>query len=208
MKVRSAEWILSQVLPPDRAASTIGDWLEDAPKRGNIWFWSCVLRTTTSAIRNDLTDRPFGMLGLTLRGCLVCALLTWLAVSLWFTAMSPFFIAFAICKGLKIAIPGAVNAIWLVSGTLTGLFAQAWCQYQTGRWIARRAPGREMAACLVFCLLLPMVFRLAGVVMTAALYVTRPHIPLTMPIVIASNTVYIFAAFAGAQYVRRHSIVG
>jgi len=28
---RVAQWILSQVLPLDRAASAVGDWLEDAP---------------------------------------------------------------------------------------------------------------------------------------------------------------------------------
>ncbi len=61
MRSRIAEWILSQVLPPDRAASTVGDWMEDAPKRGNIWFWSCVLRTLASCIWSDLSEAPLTM---------------------------------------------------------------------------------------------------------------------------------------------------
>ena len=67
MKPRIAEWILSQVLPPDRAASTVGDWMEDAPKRGDIWFWSSVFRTAASAIRSDFAESPRFILDLTLR---------------------------------------------------------------------------------------------------------------------------------------------
>ena len=64
---RIAEWILSQVLPPDRAASTVGDWLEDAPNRGNIWFWSSVFGTAASAIWNDFANNPRFVLGLAFR---------------------------------------------------------------------------------------------------------------------------------------------
>ncbi len=61
-KSRIAEWILSQVLPPDRAASTVGDWLEDAAERGPVWFWSCVFRTVLSRIWSDLAESPGFML--------------------------------------------------------------------------------------------------------------------------------------------------
>src|SRR5580698_6933796 len=67
---RVAEWILAQVLPPDRAASTVGDWLEDATERGRLWFWSCVLRTVLSRIWSDFAESPGFMVGLAFRGWL------------------------------------------------------------------------------------------------------------------------------------------
>jgi hypothetical protein len=57
-KSRIAEWILSQVLPPDRAASTVGDWMEDVDKRGNIWLWSCVFRTAIAGLWREIADNP------------------------------------------------------------------------------------------------------------------------------------------------------
>ncbi len=78
---RVAEWILSQVLPPDRAASTVGDWMEDADERGSLWFWSCVLRTVLSRISSDFAESPGFMVGLALRGWLYSL---WLAVGTGF----------------------------------------------------------------------------------------------------------------------------
>jgi hypothetical protein len=63
-----AEWILSLVATPDRAASTVGDLVEEGSSRGILWFWSSVLRTAGSHLWHDLTVSPLQMLGLALWG--------------------------------------------------------------------------------------------------------------------------------------------
>jgi hypothetical protein len=69
-KVRIAEWILSQVLTREHAASVVGDWMEDIGERGSAWFWSCALRTAISRVWSDLTESPPQMAGLAFRAYL------------------------------------------------------------------------------------------------------------------------------------------
>jgi hypothetical protein len=66
----AAEWILSLVTPPERAASTVGDLLEQRPARGTPWFWSNVLRTACSHIWRDLSSSPRQMMWLAFWGWL------------------------------------------------------------------------------------------------------------------------------------------
>jgi hypothetical protein len=54
----AAEWILSLVVAPDRAASTVGDLVEEASSRGTLWFWSSLLRTACSHFWRDLLVSP------------------------------------------------------------------------------------------------------------------------------------------------------
>jgi len=42
----------------------------------------------------------------------------------------------------------------------------AWCQFQVGRWIARKAPGREIAACISALLAPVFLTFVAGIVIT------------------------------------------
>lgn len=143
MKSRIAEWLLSQVLPPDRAATTIGDWMEDAEKRGNLWFWSCVIRTAISSLWSGLTEKPLTMAGIGLLG-------------------------FARSLLVIIGISAVIRVLWLWSHSfslpqwlLLTLYypLQAWWYFQTGRWVARRAPGREVAGAFAIALIgwLPIV---------------------------------------------------
>jgi hypothetical protein len=158
---RIAEWILSQVLPPDRAGSTVGDWLEDATERGRLWFWSCVLRTVFSRIWSDFAESPGFMVGLALRSWLYYF---WLIVGTYFGLILGVFI---------IMVPVALLAFladqihWRPSWTfhppakiLEALIGQiwiGWCEFKTGRWMARRAPGREFAAGIL-AYIAPMIF--------------------------------------------------
>jgi hypothetical protein len=43
-----AQLILSLATTPDRAATTVGDMLEESAARGSLWFWSNILRTASS----------------------------------------------------------------------------------------------------------------------------------------------------------------
>ena len=144
-KSRIAEWILSQVLPPDRAASTLGDWMEDVDKRGSIWFWSCVLRTVLSRVWIDLADSPGFMLSLALRSCLY----SWLIYMIG---------TIVLVSGAYISIlfqilpsPHAYTAFWFV-GELLGWTSVTAYGIMTGRWTARRANGRAIAACVACCI--------------------------------------------------------
>ena len=68
---RIAEWLLSQVVASERAASTVGDLMEEVPARGRFWFWSCVARTVSSSAVRDFRAIPVDSAGLALRAILV-----------------------------------------------------------------------------------------------------------------------------------------
>jgi hypothetical protein len=176
---RVAEWVLAQVLPPDRAASTVGDWLEDAPERGPVWFWSCVLRTVLSRISSDFTESPGFMVGLALRG--------WL-YSFWLVLGT----CFGLALGIFILAAAAIQLDWHPSWPahpsaqiLGALIAQVWIgwlEFKTGRWIAHRAPGREFAAGIAACLF-PMAFPVASSFMLAEInqFAANRPVPILLP---------------------------
>jgi len=161
---RVAEWVLAQVLPLDRAASTIGDWLEDAIERGPVWFWSCVFRTVLSRIWSDFAKSPGFLVGLALRGWLYAG---WLLVGTYFGL----FLGVCILVPVALLVGYLANQLqwhpsWpvhLPGGMLEAVIAQiwiGWCEFQAGRWIARRAPGKELAAGVIACLT-PTIFLFA-----------------------------------------------
>jgi hypothetical protein len=61
-KDRVAEALLSLVAPPDRAASTVGDLLEEADARGRLWFWLCMARVTAALLGRDLVAAQLAMI--------------------------------------------------------------------------------------------------------------------------------------------------
>jgi hypothetical protein len=134
----AAEWILSLVAPPDRAASTVGDLVEEASSRGTLWFWSCVLRTAGSHLWHDLTVSPLGMLRLAVWGFLTY----WFVGLLFLTFVSKvaidFFGHMDLHDGFTVA-PGWVHPIAFVL-----LYTAVPCL--VGWIVARSSDGREMAA--------------------------------------------------------------
>jgi hypothetical protein len=139
MKSRIAERILSQVLPPDRAASAVGDWMEDIDQRGSIWFWLSVIRTAVSRVWSDLTENPLTLAGIGLLG---------------------FARSLLVVTGFSVLVQVAVRSHhysyllfsdppwerWAAFALYYPL--QLWWYFQTGRWVARRMPGREVAGYL------------------------------------------------------------
>jgi len=130
-KSRVAEWILTQVLPPDRAASMVGDWMEDIDHRGNTWFWSCVLRTAIAGVWGSLTEHPATMARSGLRG--------YARYSLGIAGMA--FLTYA----LRMSHYRPATYRWPFDLTLH-LTWFSWA-FLSGRWIARREPGREVSGC-------------------------------------------------------------
>ncbi len=155
LKTRTAQWILAQVLPEENARAAIGDWLEDTPTRGDSWFWGCVFGTFVATVGRRLAENPLEMarlgslgfarnffIGFTLCAFLFFALLltqphvdiriahSWLLINTETNPLRP--PQFELRWGIEMAI-------WLIYATR---------QFLTGRWLARRAPGREVAACV------------------------------------------------------------
>src|SRR5215472_3956218 len=65
-RARFAERVLSQVAPPVRAASIVGDLLETCP--GGVRFWIPVARIGVSLLWKDVAAHPFRMAGLATAG--------------------------------------------------------------------------------------------------------------------------------------------
>ena len=60
-KSKIAEWILTLVMPPSRAAPIVGDFMEDARVRGSLCFWTNILRVALAHLtlaKNKPTNRP------------------------------------------------------------------------------------------------------------------------------------------------------
>ena len=130
-----AEWILGLVTSRERAASTVGDLTEQAAARGMVWFWSGVLRTAASLLWRDIAENPARVTVLAFIGLAV-----YIGIDLFVASLSgvAFFWA-AMPIGWKIGWwVGLVVAPIPVSSLLIG------------RILARWAPGRELAACVVY----------------------------------------------------------
>jgi hypothetical protein len=173
-KSRIAEWILAQVLPPDRAASTVGDWIEDVDKRGNIWFWSGVVRTATSAIRSDLTESPRLILALTLHS----TVFSWLVF------------------GVTYAVLASMTHQWWTARASASVTWNVWIGGLTGLWIARRAPGEEVAVCIATSLVPMMVGIL---IRLATLFLPRLR---TDSSIILQSAVFGISLLTGALWLR------
>lgn len=133
-KDRIAEWLLILVTSRERAASIVGDLVESADTQGSVWFWSSVLRATASLLWRGFAANPRGLLGLAFRGWLIGLLLT--SVSIFI----PVFIG-----GLLVEIFGITVRTFGVA-VVAGNIVATFCQFLVGRWIARRAPGRQLSA--------------------------------------------------------------
>jgi hypothetical protein len=143
---RLAEWILSLVTAPERASATVGDLLEDRAQAGALRFWGAVFVTTVSLLWQDVAASPLQMARLAALGVLLQGLLSvGVAIGYWL-----FYAVFKLTWPTVVA----TGAIMLL------------VQFQVGRVLAKRAPGRELAASFASILLgmaLPFVIVLLSV---------------------------------------------
>jgi len=150
-KDRIAEWLLESVTTRERAGSTVGDLRESAATRGEAWFWLSVARTAASISWRGVAEDPRDMFGLAVRAWLVSLGLTLLVLLIGLLLLGLWLGATAVWNNYSVGAGagGLGVAAWLA--VVTALMSL--CQFQVGRWIARRAPGREMSACLAFTML-------------------------------------------------------
>jgi hypothetical protein len=140
--VHIAEWILALVTTRDRAASTVGDLMEGAPTRGVFWFWSRVLRTAASLLWRDVAEQPARATGLAFLGLAV-----YIGIDLLFAGLSgaAFFRA-AMASGHPLHLDSTGWNLWFTAPVLVSSLL-------IGRMLARWAPRRELAACIVYAIL-------------------------------------------------------
>jgi hypothetical protein len=93
-----AETLLSLVGPVDRAASAVGDLMEETGQRGRIWFWRSVAQLWLRQLGRDLLVAPLAMAASSAVG--------------WF-----FYMALSVV--LSFAVYVAVTIVWGVLYALT-----------------------------------------------------------------------------------------
>jgi hypothetical protein len=205
-KDRIAEQLLALLTTRERAASTAGDLIEDARTRGDLWFWSSVLRTTGALLWRTFAVEPTNFLKLAVRG-------TMLAFGLCGLAQLPVIIA-----ALVLIPPGdpvtwaRISSNWGVLWTYNGLVfaAPVLCMFHVGRWVARRAPGRELTGGVVLIVMqLALTVLLSLTVNVLDARGVKPpsgnwYVPANLvPLAMAANLVGLAAILAGAIWVRR-----
>lgn len=208
-----AEFILGLFTSRDRAAATVGDLVESAPAHGALWLWLCILRTALSLLWRDLVAEPSFMAGLALRGLLVNASL-YLALGLVLAVIFIFFAAFgmgppAFLEGANDAFSPHYDSVFfgaLFSALLIPVVA---VEFQTGRWIARRARHREVAACVAFLIVgrfvKSVVALLIGV--PGAHPPTQPSVAPAMQVInVLGDLLFVAPLFVGAIWVRRRPV--
>jgi hypothetical protein len=158
---RLAEWILSLVTTSDRAASAVGDLMEDVAAGGALRFWASVSHLAISLLFRDLAANPARMAGLGALGLLIELLLIAVAgllIGLLTVA------AMLLLWGLGLLDPQHLPS-WLSSAqstqpdgligyaVLSGYAIGVLVQFQVGRVLARKSPGRELAPCVAMTIL-------------------------------------------------------
>jgi hypothetical protein len=111
--------------------------MENGPARGAFWFWWYVSQTAFALLWSDLAAEPFFMAGLAFRGVML----------LWFLCLALFVCLFISPVPFGLLFAGVAA---LTGAKVDPSMAFLALRFQVGRWIARRARGREMAACVAF----------------------------------------------------------
>ena len=139
--VHIAEWILALVTTRDRAASTVGDLTERAATRGVAWFWCGVLRTAASLLWRDVAEHPARVTGLAFLGLAV-----YIGIDLLFAGLSGVAFFWAAMPKHPLHLDSIGWKLWFTAPVLVSSLL-------IGRMLARWAPRRELAACVVYAIL-------------------------------------------------------
>jgi len=143
-KARLAERMLSLVVTPDSAASIVGDLVEVSP--GGRTPWISVARIGISLLWKDVSARPGRMLCLATAGAAMNLII-----------LAPFgatiFLVTILLGLLGARLNGEVTIAVNTVFVCLAISAAVPAPFMTGRWIARRSPGRELAPCLTLTIL-------------------------------------------------------
>ncbi len=155
-KDQIAEDILALFTTRANAAATVGDLLESDPQPRTAWFWTCLIRTALAMVWRDFSAAPLFIARLALSGLAVSV---FLGVGLVFGGSVVLAIAIMIGHAITSTIKPEFPA-WLTGAAL--YIQMAMVGYLSGRWVTRRAKGREVSACLALLLAGETLMPLAG----------------------------------------------
>jgi hypothetical protein len=141
-KANIAERILALVTTGDRAASIVGDLTEGTAARGVFRFWPGVLRTAASLLWRNVAEEPGRLTELAF-----LSLAVYIGVELVFAGLSGLaFFRAAMASGHPLHLDSIGWKLWFAAPVLvSSLFI--------GRMLAHWAPRRELAACVVYAIL-------------------------------------------------------
>ena len=137
-----AEWILSLVTSQERAAATIGDLYEEGA--GPLAFWGSIAWTVLSLVGRELSAAPLEMFGLAVYGFVIAIVLS---------ASQGVTVSALVVYVFPVAMPAlSVNGV-VVASLIFGWVGS----FISGILVARRALGREVAACCAVMILESLV---------------------------------------------------
>jgi hypothetical protein len=172
--------------------------MENVDSGGVFWFWIGVLRTAFSMLWREFFDEPARMMGLAVGGVVLELVMM---------------VAFVTCAALLGAVLGGILHL---TGTPDGpqpvLAALGWAlaraivwglvPLQVGCWLARRAPGRELAPCVAFMIFDVVVWGSLGLMWEGAQYSLFQFVVKFLS-TLAMSALYMLPMIAGAAWVRR-----
>lgn len=185
----AAEWILSLVVAPDRAASTVGDLVEETSSRGTRWFWSSLLRTAFSHFCYDLRISPLRTVGLAFWGLGA----SWILGLLFAASVGMVRVKFVH------SVPHWEPSLALVLVVIAAPLLAGW-------EVARRSAGRDLPAAFAVAAMLA-AFYVASLYLSAMQEVRRIGIPWPgMQYAFTVFWVKALCVIAGAILFRRRSL--
>lgn len=190
-QLRCAERVLNLVTTPERATAVIGDFAEHG--EAGLRLWISILQVAGSMLWKAVVEQPRRMACLAAAGTLMQVVFA-----------GPFF-----CCLFLLAVLAAVGAAVLgcdLSVPIDPFFwAMLLCStapapWLAGRWVSRRAPGRELAPCLAMAL-----FQALAIGLGCAVYGNR--VSLINGLSGVAPSLFLLAVseaslFAGAAWVR------
>ncbi len=125
-RAQIAQSILELVTTKDRAASTVGDLVEESQAHNALWFWAAITRIVASSIWGDFRAA--------LCKVLVLALVAYpLSLSIVLLIAGVYGVVLEFATLGQPPHPSVMRGIELAAA------------FFVGRWAARRVPGREIA---------------------------------------------------------------
>ena len=211
---RLAEWILSLVTTPERASATVGDLLEDRVHAGALRFWSAVLITTLSLSWQDVTASPLRIARLAAYGLLLQQLMSLGVAAGYWVLFGIFKLTWSalVSFGISTTWSGRAGFGGIAMVAVFGWVLTMLLQFQVGRVLAKRSPGRELAPGIATTLLgmaLPIL-----IVLLSSGRARFPTGQLVREVVFGpapwwtfiTQTPYLLVLLAGAVHVRRQRL--
>ena len=147
-----AEWLLRSVTTRELAASTVSNYRQASKTRGGPRFWGRVWGAAAKLLWRGMASEKRYMAGMAFQGLLASFVVQLFVMIMLFAISAVHTLLTANSAGLGGTSGGVqFNGPW-TSGWGAECLSMAG-EFFVGRWIARRAPGRELPACLALAVL-------------------------------------------------------